>query len=102
MKKIACLGTEAFTMGFRLAGIRKVVVINGRDALDKIHGLRKEKEIGVVIIDEEVLRQLDSHDRTEIEDAVEPVFITLSTTSESDAIRKLIIKSIGIDLWKGG
>lgn len=100
MKKVATLGSEAFTLGFQLSGIRKIVNVDD-DILDKIHELKQDKEIGIVIIDENILQKLESHDRSEIEDSVEPVFISLSTESSSDNIRKLIIKSIGVDLWKG-
>ncbi len=102
MKKIACLGTEAFTLGFRLAGIRSVVNMSDKqDILDQIRALRTDKDIGIVIIDEQILDKLESHDRAMVEESVSPVFVPLSTKSSSDSIRKLIIKSIGVDLWKG-
>jgi len=102
MKKVVALGSEAFTLGFQLSGIRKIVNIHdNKDILDKIHELRQDKDIGIVIVDENILQKLESHDRSEIEESVEPVFISLSTESSSENIRKLIIKSIGVDLWKG-
>lgn len=102
MKKVACIGTESFTLGFELSGIRKTVNVsdNGR-VLDKIYELKKDKDIGIVIVDEKILEKLEGQDRNDIEDSVDPVFITLSTKSTSDNIRKLIIKSIGVDLLKG-
>ncbi|MFH1682697.1 MAG: V-type ATP synthase subunit F [Candidatus Woesearchaeota archaeon] len=102
MKKIACFGTEAFTLGFQLAGIRKTVNLDDKkNILDQIESLKGNKEIGIVIIDEKILERLDSQDRSDVEDSVDPVFISLSTETSSDNIRKLIIKSIGVDLWKG-
>lgn len=102
MKKIACLGTEGFTLGFQLAGIRKTVNIDNRkDILDQIESLKENKDIGIAIIDEKVLEKLDSDDRSDVEDSISPVFISLSTQTGSENIRKLIIKSIGVDLWKG-
>ena len=101
MKKVACIGTESFTLGFQLSGIRKTVNIHDKkDILDNIHSLRRDREIGIVIVEEKILETIDSHDREEIEDLVEPVFIPLSAKSTSENIRKLIIKSIGVDLWR--
>ena len=101
MKKIACLGTEAFTLGFQLAGIRKTVNVDDeKKFLDQIHELRRDKETGIVITEEKLLQNLESNDREEIEDSVDPVFISLATETAQDNIRKLIIKSIGIDVWK--
>jgi len=102
MKKIACLGTEKFILGFQLAGIRKTIIVNEKlNLLDQFLALLDDKEIGIVIVDEDILDKLESQDRTDIEDSVDPVFIPLSDTASSDNIRKLIIKSIGVDLWKG-
>ena len=102
MKSVACLGSEGFTLGFQLAGIRHAVnVHDDRKLLDEIHTLRQRPEIGIVIVEERLLDTLDGHDRSEVEDSVEPVFVALATESRSDSIRKLIIKSIGVDLWKG-
>ncbi|MDO8480492.1 MAG: V-type ATP synthase subunit F [Nanoarchaeota archaeon] len=102
MKKIACLGTEAFTLGFQLAGIREArTVASARQLLDEAHKLRADKSIGIVITDEEVLALLDGHERSELQDSVEPVFIAVSAKAGSGDIRKMIIKSIGVDLWKG-
>ena len=101
MKKIACLGSEAFTLGFQLAGIRDArTVSSARQLLDEAHKFRMNKDIGIVITDEEVLALLDGHEKSELLDSVEPVFISLSTKAGSGDMRKMIIKSIGVDLWK--
>lgn len=102
MKKIACLGTEAFTLGFQLAGIRITADIHDtKNILDQIHKLRKNRDIGLVIIDDKIMGALDSNDRASVEESIEPIFVMLSSEDSSESIRKLIIKSIGVDLWKG-
>jgi vacuolar-type H+-ATPase subunit F/Vma7 len=101
MKQIACLGSEAFTLGFQLAGVRHTSIVHDTSKiLDQIYELQHNKEIGIVIVDEQLLAELDTHDRSIIEDMVDPVFIPLSTESSSASLRSLIIKSIGVDLWK--
>lgn len=103
MKKIAVVGMEAFNLGFRLAGIKIMVNIQDRKSvLDRIHALKQNRDIGVVIIDGNVMESLESSDRNEIEESIEPVFVSLSSKDSSDNIRELIIKSMGVDLWKGG
>lgn len=102
MKKIACIGTQAFTLGFRLAGIKVIANLNDKkNLLEQIYTLKNNSEVGIIIIDEEILERLQGHERYMIEESVSPVFVPLSTKSGSDNIRKLIIKSIGVDLWKG-
>ena len=99
VKQIACFGSEKFTLGFQLAGIR-MIMEPGKDVLDQLYGLQKNKDIGIVIIEESILDGLDGHDRAEIEEKVSPVFIPVSATADAGAIRRLILKSIGIDVWK--
>ena len=43
---------------------------------------------------------LDKHQKLEVEDSVDPVFIPVSTKVEQDSLKRLIKKSIGVDLWK--
>jgi len=44
--------------------------------------------------------QLDEHDRMDIEESVMPVFLPLSINASQEGLRKMIIKSVGVDLWK--
>ncbi|HII16719.1 TPA: V-type ATP synthase subunit F [Candidatus Woesearchaeota archaeon] len=99
MAELAVIGNEEFTLGFQLAGIAKAVNCGG-DHLAEIRKLREDQHIGVIIIDEKILDGLDYHDRADIESSVAPVFVALSDTASQDNLRKLVKKSIGVDLWQ--
>ena len=99
MVKIAVIGGSEFTVGFQLAGIKDTVEVS-KTPLDDIRNLKSRKDIGIVVIDENIMERLDIHERLEIEDSVDPVFIPVSTKVEQDSLKRLIKKSIGIDLWK--
>ena len=99
MSKIAVLGPEEFVIGFQLTGI-KDTIITGKSPLDDIKAITQNKEIGIVIIDENTVNALDYHDRMDIENSINPVFVQLSTKATQDSLRKLIKKSIGVDLWQ--
>lgn len=98
MVNIAVLGPNEFTVGFQLAGIKETIEVSDNPIKD-IEELKKRKEIGIVVIDEKIMESLQEHEREEIEDSVDPVFIPLSTKAEQDSLKKLIKKSIGIELW---
>ena len=51
------------------------------------------------IFEQKIIENLDSSQKQEIENSVEPVFITLSANLEQESLKKLIKKSIGIELW---
>ena len=99
MVKTAVLGSNEFIVGFQLAGIKDTIEASG-NPLDDIIKLKEKKEHGVVIIDENIMENLDKHDREDAEDSVDPVFIPVSTKVEQDSLKRLIKKSIGVDLWK--
>ena len=96
---IAAAGSSEFVVGFQLAGIRHIFEMND-DYFKKLKELKSSNDIGIVVVDEKIMDSLEIHQRNEIESSVEPVFITLSTKVEQDSLKKLIKKSIGVDLWK--
>ena len=99
MVKTAVLGSNEFIVGFQLAGIKDTIEASG-NPLNDINKLKERKELGVVVIEEKIMENLDKHDRIEVEDSVEPVFIPVSAKVEQDSLKRLIKKSIGVDLWK--
>lgn len=99
MVKIAVVGSNEFIVGFQLAGIRDIVEVNN-NYFNELKNMKNKKEIGIVVVDEKIIENLQSHERTEIEASVNPVFIPVSTRAEQDSLKRLIKKSIGVDLWK--
>ena len=98
MVNIAVLGNDEFIVGFQLAGIKDIIQVTNNPFND-MQEIKKRKEIGIVVLDEKIVENLDVHQKQEIENSVEPVFITLSTKAEQESLKSLIKKSIGIELW---
>ena len=94
MKEIVVVGEPEFTLGFRLAGIRKVL-----DA-EKIPQLLDDKSIGIVILNQQTMDNLDERIREEVVASISPVFVVVTETAEQGELRKMIIQSIGVDLLK--
>ncbi len=95
--ELAVIGKEDFCLGFSLAGIRNIFETeNPAEAIGKA---MENQEIGVVVIDESLMDGLDEFEKAKIETSVRPVFMTLSLKEESDALKKMIKKSIGVELW---
>ena len=99
MVKIAAAGGNEFIVGFQLAGIRDTIEI-GNNPFNELKNLKNRRDIGVIVVDEKIMESLESYQRVEIEASVEPVFIPVSTKVEQDSLKRLIKKSIGVDLWK--
>ncbi len=99
MVRMAIIGSNEFVVGFQLAGIKDTIEASSKP-VDDLENLKKQKEIGIVVVEEKMLDSLDKHQKLEIEDSVDPVFIPVSTEVEQGSLRRLIKKSIGVDLWK--
>ncbi len=99
MVKIAVVGGSEFIVGFQLAGIKDTMEVIG-NYFSELRNMKSRKDIGIVVVDEKIMEGLDIHQRLDIEASVEPVFIPVSTKAEQDSLKRLIKKSIGIDLWK--
>ena len=103
---VAVFGGSEFTLGFMLAGIKQIITIDEKEesraaaAEKKLDELLAEKELGIVIIDDRLLNQMDERTREKVERSVRPVFVPLSTEASQDTLRKMIIKSIGVDLMR--
>ncbi|MBI2654434.1 hypothetical protein HYX02_06530 [Candidatus Woesearchaeota archaeon] len=99
MVKIAVVGGSEFVVGFQLAGIKDTIELTG-NYYNELKHMKNRKDIGIVVVDEKIMDALDMHERLEIEASVDPVFIPVSTKTEQDSLKRLIKKSIGVDLWR--
>ena len=99
MVKIAVIGGSEFIVGFQLAGIKDTIELN-ENQFSEMKNLKANKDFGIVVVDEKIIDNLEAHQKLEIESSVDPVFIPISTTVEQDSLKRLIKKSVGVDLWK--
>ena len=99
MSRIAAAGTNEFIVGFQLAGINETIEL-GNNPYNELKNLKNRKDLGIIIVDENIMESLEQHQRIDIDASVEPVFIPVSTKVEQDSLRRLIKKSVGVDLWK--
>jgi len=99
-KEIFVIGDQEFNLGFRLAGIRKIITPENLN--EEIDNLLQSKEAGIVILDEKIMENLEERKREDLVASVDPVFVVVSTEAKQDELRKMIIQSIGVDLMKEG
>lgn len=102
--ELAVVGFPEFTLGFRLAGISKVIDIDEsseKEADKRMSELFEDQNIGILITDERTMNAMSERMREKVESSVRPVSVVVSTgATAQEALRKMIIKSIGVDLWK--
>lgn len=98
--EIAVLGSPEFTLGFQLAGISHIYNPEGEESIQSdLKGLLNSKDVGIVVVDSEVLTSLPDRLREQLSASVSPTILGIGT-EEDNTLRETIRKAIGVDLWK--
>jgi V/A-type H+/Na+-transporting ATPase subunit F len=100
MYGLAVVGTNEFVLGFRLAGILKAVQSDEKDFLKTVRTVMDDKDVGILVVDDSLFSLLESSDIYDLEKSIRPVVISVSEKGSQDSLRRMIKKSIGVDLWK--
>ena len=95
-KEIAVIGSEEFTLGFRLAGIKKSY--NPENFDDKIAKCLEKEELGIIITEEHLITESSRKTQNLIETSVDPIVIGLSEEAESERLQQKIKRAIGADI----
>ncbi|UPM42086.1 V-type ATP synthase subunit F [Halocatena salina] len=101
-QEIGVIGSQEFTTGFRLAGVRRFETVpeeqksEGLD--DAVETMVNDEDIGIIVMHDEDLSYLSRQLRTEVETSVDPVLVTLGGGAGSGGLREQIKRAIGIDL----
>jgi len=103
-EEIAVVGSPEFTMGFRLAGVRKFANVpddQKDEQLDEaVEETMTDEDVGIVVMHDDDVDRLSRDVREEVETSVEPVVVTLGGGTGSGNLRQQIKRAIGIDLME--
>lgn len=97
MKRIAVIGTNEFRMGFEIAGIKNS--FNDDEIENTINGLMNNPEIGIIILKDESIKDINEELKEKVLQSISPVFVVISENDSNEELRALIKKSIGVDVW---
>jgi len=97
-RDIAVVGEHRFCIGFKLAGVEQVYPTDDasfRDRLDEA----VEGDHGIVIVPESAFTEINSKDREDYQNMVDPVVVSRGTDPESQGLRAKAKQALGIDIW---
>ncbi len=103
MKKIYVIGKKAFTLGFRLAGIRNIRWtdgLDGKEISEMLKQLVENEEVGLVIVEGEEFDKIPEREKEYFETLTMPMIVPFSEEFKSETLRRKIIQTIGIDLMR--
>jgi len=101
MAEILVVGPRNFTLGFRLAGVRRIYDTAEREASEVFEELLSKGEHDLLITDYPTFRDCRKSLQERLEMSLAPIVIVISESGEYDAeLRERIRTAIGVDLFE--
>jgi V/A-type H+/Na+-transporting ATPase subunit F len=99
MTDIAVIGSQEFTLGFRLAGIRRIWEATSEDDLERaVVEARRDASVSILVMDSADVRRLSGRTRYELVASVRPTMVAVGT-EDDNTLREKIKQAVGVDLW---
>lgn len=100
-QKIMVFGDKEFTLGFRLAGVKDCVEVTDENRVEVFQDLVSSKENGIAVLNQKDVDLVPERIREDVENSISPTTVTISDEyGAEETLRKMILKSIGVDLWE--
>ncbi len=98
MTQLAVAGTESFTLGFRLAGIRKIWTAEGDALAGAVREAMADEDVSILVMDTASVQTLEPRLRDKIATSVRPTLVAVGM-EEDNTLREKIKQAVGVDLW---
>ena len=96
--EIGVIGSDEFTLGFRLAGVRRVFVADKSNYQEKMQEAIADANIGILAVNAEDLQYLPANMKMKVLDSIQPVVVPVG--GDQSDLREKVKKVIGVDLYK--
>jgi len=98
--EVGVIGHPDFTLGFRLAGIKRIYDVEEPKNMEKrVREVIQKGEVGILVLHGDDFAGFPATMRKELSNTVRPVIIPVGPREDSD-LRQKIKQAVGVDLWK--
>lgn len=99
MSEIGVVGSQQFTLGFRLAGIRKIWDATSEDELERaLAAARRDDAVSILVMQTGDLQRITPRTRQELVSGTKPTLVAVGL-EEDNTLREKIKQAVGVDLW---
>jgi V/A-type H+-transporting ATPase subunit F len=99
VSELAVVGSQPFTLGFRLAGIRRIWETSTDEDLERAVALaRRDPEVSILILETKDVSRLSPRTKSELVSSVKPTLVAVGL-DEDNTLREKIKQAVGVDLW---
>ena len=100
MMKIAAVGSEAFVLGFRLAGVSDVFAAGPENIETAIRSAVSSDRFGILVVHEQEVSHVSEPLKELMLRSIKPVIIKIG--GEEEELRNKVKAAIGVDLFASG
>lgn len=98
--EIGVVGHPDFTLGFRLAGVKRIFDVEEPKNMEKrVREVISTGDVGILVLHGDDFARFPAPMRKELSNIVRPVVIPVGPREDSD-LREKIKQAVGVDLWK--
>lgn len=98
--ELAVVGSSTFALGFRLAGVRKILEADQPEQVTKAClTFLDDSDVGILVMETGDLARLDAQVRRQLEASVRPTLVTIGAEEDTN-LREKLKQALGVDLWK--
>lgn len=99
MSELGVVGKPEFTLGFRLAGVRRIWDATSTDDLERAVALaRRDDSVSILILETADLKRINTRTRHELVASVRPTVVAVGA-EDDNTLREKIKQAVGVDLW---
>lgn len=101
MSEIGVVGSQQFTLGFRLAGIRRIWETGAgteEDLERAIALMRKDDAVSILVMQTGDLQKVSPRTRHDLVTSTKPTLVAVGL-EEDNTLREKIKQAVGVDLW---
>ena len=101
---IGVVGTEDFTLGFRMVGVRKTYGVSqdgprlGEQLAGRVEEAMADPDVGILVMHADHFSLLDGRLQRRVLDSIRPVFVPIGEVDD-ETLRERIKQAVGVDLW---
>jgi len=97
--ELAVVGRGDFTLGFKLAGIRKTYEVTDETIDSTVRDTLDDRDVGILVMHNDDVSVLPAALQSALGESIEPT-VVLVGGGETSQLREKIKQAVGVDLWK--
>ena len=98
--ELATIGRGDFTLGFKLAGVRKTYEVTEDTIEPTVRKVLLDQNVGILVMNNDDASLLPDALQSVLDESVVPTVVLVGGGETTQQLREKIKQAVGVDLWK--